>query len=548
MAKKNPFAFSDGNLRRVDKGIQKKAAGYYPSQRGYGSQISPTAAERLSYDSRWSRWRRGYELYSQGAFWDYGRTTVRVLAGTEDETEVNLRLYGFAPSNRDRADQLHYVLYREPTSYETLGVLVEVQDTGSGQKALVVTQASNQLRRLVGDRITDGICSATVVDVQSESGIPLLVTGLLSSPSLAIDFVIPASPELTDFLATIGGVGALAGRAIAGQPNLFSVPLVLPSLVGDANQFGLDLVAAAIDSRVIFIEGVAQSFVPFAASAAFTGSFGYNGAQLSTVFNSGLTLADVSEQVNGIDVSVPTLAIATASLDLDGNLQLSCSTATANGDLRIQFGGATIFVDPDSTSVTNPDGTVSQISCTFTLGVSLKATPLFCCSCPDHSKVRFRSPSSNNRQDRYPLPSFAARGRFDSFDDTAGLFSTWRKPDYSPRENYCKHIYAAQFIVGLKPQEPGDYPVDDGMIQLESQLKKEMKAIGERMMNPFWGRDYARLELLYVLAQGVGFDAVEFASILPVNQTGVGTGTVQLTGNTVLFHNGTNFVDLFAPP
>ncbi|WP_126146893.1 hypothetical protein [Synechococcus elongatus] len=542
--KKNPFAFSEGNLRRVDKGIQKDAAGYYPSQRSYGSQISPTATERLNYDSRWSRWRKGYELYSQGAFWDYGRTTVEILAGTQDATTVNLRLYGFPPSSRDRADQLHYVLYREPTSYETLGILAEVQDLDDGRTALIVTEASSQLRRLVGDRITDGACSATIVDVQTNSGIPLLVMGMLASPELAIEVRIPPSQALTDYLAAVGGPANLVGRSLAGQPNLFSTPLVDPALVGDNSQFQLELASALLENRRVAIADSNQTLTEFVGSLAFSGVFSYDGNQLATVLANGVSLDQLAAQTTGIDISVPTLTIATSVLDGDV-LVLTTNTNSASGDLRVAFTSATIFVDPESTSVTNADGTVTQLFCRFTPGVTLKATPLFCCSCPDHSKVRFRSPSSVNRQDRYPLPSFAARGRFDTFDDTAGLFSTWRKSDYSPRVGYCKHIYAAQFIVGIKPAEPGDYPPNDGVIQLEKQIKVEMKAIAARMMNPFWGRDYARLELIYVLAQGVGFDAVEFASILPVNQTGVGTGAVQLSGNTVLFHNGSSFVDLF---
>ena len=545
MGKKNPFGFKNGNLHRVDKGVRQKRAGYYPSERRFGSQISPTASERLKYDSRWSRWRKGYELFAQGAFWDYGSSVITILPDTADETRIRLRLYGFAPSESDRSEQLHYVLYREPDSYETLGVLTAVEELEDNRSALIVTQASSQLRRLIGDRITDGACSATIVDVRTNSGIPLLLRGSLSSGSLSLRITIERSPEVESFVANAGGVAGLAGNTVFGSPNLFPVLVDSAPLFGDEQAFFLGLNGQPSQKEMIAIEGGGSNFSEFASSIEISGIFSYDGAELSSVFSSGQDLSNIAQQISSIEILSGALSVNSATFDAGQPLVLTASASVGEASLLVNFDGATIFVDPQSSSVTLPDGTVSQISCQFTTGVTLKATPLFCCSCPDHSRIRFRSPGAKNRQDSYPLPSFASKNKFNTFDEVAGLYSTWRKEDYSPRTNYCKHIYAVQFANQIRPQEPGDYPTESSLAAIEASIAKEMKVISRRMMNPFWGRDYARLEVLYVLAQGVGLDSAEFASILGAPQENLGTGSIQIKGQSVQVHNGFSLVDLF---
>ena len=41
------------------------AAGSYPSDRQFGTLITRSAIEKYNIDSKWARWRRGYELYSR---------------------------------------------------------------------------------------------------------------------------------------------------------------------------------------------------------------------------------------------------------------------------------------------------------------------------------------------------------------------------------------------------------------------------------------------------------------------------------------------------
>ena len=62
----NSFAFKGNG--RVDKGKGTGAFGFYPSNRQFGSSVYRTIIENWNLNSNWSKWRKGYELYSIAAY------------------------------------------------------------------------------------------------------------------------------------------------------------------------------------------------------------------------------------------------------------------------------------------------------------------------------------------------------------------------------------------------------------------------------------------------------------------------------------------------
>ena len=44
---------------RIDKGKGKGAAGFYPSNRQYGSSVNRTVIEQYDLNSDWVKWRKG---------------------------------------------------------------------------------------------------------------------------------------------------------------------------------------------------------------------------------------------------------------------------------------------------------------------------------------------------------------------------------------------------------------------------------------------------------------------------------------------------------
>ncbi len=540
----NPFAFNQGSLTRVDRAISAtKSPGSYPTERRFGSQISETIGEQYKRQSRWQRWRAGYELYAQGLYWDYGTSTVDLLPDTSDEVRIRLKLYGFMVSDGDRAQQLHYVLYREPESYSTLGVVDSIVEEGTLLR-LNLTEGSSQLRRLIGDRITDGGCSARVVDVRSERNIPLLISNSEGNLPLDIHFIIPAGDALDAFLLPLASEQDLLGQPIFGNPNLFVVEQDNPTLFDQNPVFRLAL-DVIYNPRSFAIERLPGDIVSLDGSFALEGDMLFPQAPLLPFLDAGNPLASLSPYVDRVNAVTGAMTITEASIEPNGDLKLRSRVTPQVVELETTFEGISLLVDPLSAFRVLPDGSTTQVSCTFATGVSLRAAPLFCCTCPDHSQVVFRAPTAQNRQSRYPLPVASARNRYDQFDETAGLYSTWRKEGYDPRDRYCKHIYAVLFDNRLKPQEPSDYMGEAENRQFEKNLAKKMAEMRQRMMFVNWGQGYSQLEITYLLAQGVGLDVAEFASILPVNQGGQGTGSVRVEEGRIQVNNGFSFVDLF---
>ena len=61
------FAFNKVN-NKVSRGKGQGAAGFYPSNRQFGTTVQRSVIEQFDLNSTWIRWRKGLEFYYQAAW------------------------------------------------------------------------------------------------------------------------------------------------------------------------------------------------------------------------------------------------------------------------------------------------------------------------------------------------------------------------------------------------------------------------------------------------------------------------------------------------
>lgn len=193
----NPKSFAFKPSKNVDKGKAPGAAGYYPSNRQYGSSVHRSVIEHYDLDSNWVKWRKGYEYYMRAALseletlnpitQEYSPLFLDsvLYQGTEYPVDVRFTGYKYATNNSDSNN--HYVMKRETTSDVNLGTVNEVFNDvvkypieKANREILVQTTSgpdSRLLLQMIGERITDGVTEASLNYVLNNKLHPALYIG-----------------------------------------------------------------------------------------------------------------------------------------------------------------------------------------------------------------------------------------------------------------------------------------------------------------------------------------------------------------------------------
>ena len=193
--KANSFAFKPS--KSVSKGKAKGAAGFYPSNRQYGSSVHRSVIEKYNLDSDWIKWRKGFEYYNKGAWYrlqeydDYKQIYTdavvksKLYQGTPDEIEVQFDGYKFATKGADSNN--HYVMKRTTITPVDLGTITEVRNDKDLYPANYANREiwvsgtggpqSRLLLQMIGERLTDGETEATLDYVLTENERPALFVG-----------------------------------------------------------------------------------------------------------------------------------------------------------------------------------------------------------------------------------------------------------------------------------------------------------------------------------------------------------------------------------
>ena len=229
---------------RIDKGKGKGAAGFYPSNRRYGSSVNRTVIEQYDLNSDWVKWRKGMEFYYQASWYrlqirneDYNpfdpdsqeyiplEINSKLYQGTAGEIDVKFDGYRFATKNSDTAN--HYVIKRQPIDPESLGVITEVRNDEllypENYKAKEIwatgepSPKSFMLRQMIGERLTDGETAATLSWILTDQEHPAIFIGKALPDDLTVVTVSVPKEELLqsqlvqeaggDFNVLIGELG-----------------------------------------------------------------------------------------------------------------------------------------------------------------------------------------------------------------------------------------------------------------------------------------------------------------------------------------------------
>ena len=187
--------------KSISKGKAKGAPGSYPSNRSYGSSVTRTVIEKYNLDSDWVKWRRGFEYYNKGAWYElkdydpitqeYEKSQIqsKLYQGTEFEVDVVFDGYKFATKNSDSNN--HYVMKRTAVSTPDIGVITSVfndQLAYPEQKTyreiwckINPGAEARLLTKMLGERLSDGETEATLKYLLTSENLPALFVGKVFS-------------------------------------------------------------------------------------------------------------------------------------------------------------------------------------------------------------------------------------------------------------------------------------------------------------------------------------------------------------------------------
>ena len=463
MAKKqngfgNPksLAFNKVNTT-ITRGKHKKAAGYYPSDRSFGSSVHRSVIEQYDIASDWVKWRKGFEYYNKAAWYEleeYNPITKehtpqkidsKLYQGTPYEVDVEFTGYRFATQNADSSN--HYVMKRTPKSQPNIGNITSVQNddlvyvTNKSYKEIwcQINTASDHrlLYQMLGERLTDGTTTATLKNVLTSSGRP----GIYKGKSSIVDgTIITASVPLASVLSSPyiqernGDVQALVGK-IAYTPDFYVDKLI--SAVGtktfvDDNEFfyvnvedtntGVDLqildVTTELPPSLYDISSLTAIYQTSAADVAIKSNYKYQKDSYQRFFGKQYMTADVVEsEVSRVNYSV--LPYLINSVRIDG-ATLFIESTSFESEFKLHADietGILVFADNSFTrqevdlvngeyfhTLGDPNEPLWQRLITdinpwmdevFATTNGLQPAITYACSCPNFSSAQLRMPQSS---------------------------------------------------------------------------------------------------------------------------------------------------------
>jgi len=565
------FAFKGGG--RVDVGKVKGAAGFYPSNRQYGSTVLRTIIERYDLNSNWVKWRKGFEYYNQAAWYrleqyndikqEYEDAEINsvLFQGTAEEVAVKFDGYKFATKDSDTNN--HYVMKRtlnEEADY-SIGTVREVRPDEKNDTVEIKINAGPNVEavlNMVGDRITDGQTSATIDWVLNSEGTPGLYVGKTRPNELATATVeipladLQASPwmqergnDLQELVNEIVYLPDFYQRRNANEiqegdvfdySNFFEIrtklkqenqqiilfdyddeDLLPPTLYDLAalpeNSLILDTTGnSEIDGTFVFNKELYQ---PFFGITYLTGQLVVSTIDTFSYVLLPFKVQSVLQQGNKVFLqSVPFMAELKGYTDLtDGLLRLAPDSFTQ------------INADPNKEGwrVLNTDIN-PYLDEVFTSGGNLVPDTIYACSCPSYSKAMLRTPQQLqdedtrkvNRQRRYPLPTAMSPNDYQNLalNQAAGIIESWATRKDLREFRMCKHTIASMFIEHIKVKEPNDYPSFDSREKFEEKLRKDIEEVAEEFAASYRRGGITALEVIFAMSQALGMDEVETAYVV----------------------------------
>lgn len=203
------------------------AAGFYPSDRRFGTTLNISVIERWNIDSNWAKWRRGLELYNNvyysslttknlsydpgspkgGSNIPYVPASILSTLFPGQPYSINMVFGGYEFPTTNADGNTYYTVRRTPqsvslgTPISVLSQIYNIDGTYASNylnKEIIVTVNPNQtysrlLLSMVGDRLTDG---DPTTDYRTEATLKRVLTAD-GKPSVYIGKTLPKEVEST---------------------------------------------------------------------------------------------------------------------------------------------------------------------------------------------------------------------------------------------------------------------------------------------------------------------------------------------------------------
>lgn len=447
--KAQSFAFKD--FGRVDKGKAKGAAGFYPSNRRYGSSVQRSVIEKYDMDSDWTKWRRGYEYANKAAWYrietyndvseQYETAEIRskLYQGTAYEIDVVFDGYKFATQGSDSNN--HYVMKRTVETDVDLGTVrsvlndpIKYPEQKANREIWVTGDAGPQSRLLlemIGDRLTDGTTEASLTYVLNSDQKPATYIGKSFENLTKIKVTVPLDSLLDldssveeDYTRLVGEVVYVPEFYIEKALNLVDKA----EFVDGINYFGVNVedyippttievldASGQLPPTLYDISTLPKLFTSKDAEIDIEGTYLYKKDLYQRFWGNQYLTADVvEEQISTVNYSIMPFTILGVEI-IDNKLVMTSVPAITEFKLiSVQDANNTlIFTDYSFTqrTVDEYDGVYYHndepqerpweridtdvnpwMDEVFTAGSKLKPAVLYACSCPNHSHAILAAP------------------------------------------------------------------------------------------------------------------------------------------------------------
>ena len=461
------FAFKPS--KAVNKGKGVGAAGFYPSERRYGSSVHRSVIEKYDLDSDWVKWRKGYEYYNRAAWYkleeydpltqEYteARIESKLYQGTDYEVDVIFTGYKFATTGADSNN--HYVMKRETVSSVDLGTITSIKnderlypEAKLSREILVQGTPgidSRLLLQMIGERITDGTTEASLNYVLNDSDHPALYIGKsLPETPVTVTLTCPKADLDSNLQQYVGKVVYI--RSFYKERDIKAVTET--DFVDDTNTFNVNIKDQLSGLPMEILDPESEDLPPSlyditsldvlattsATDLEINGQYTYDKSLYQRFFGQQYLTAEVVESeietvsytvlpftILGIAEEPGTNQVRINSVPFQG--ELSMYTNVSNATLSFADWSFTrTDVDEYDGDYYHPLGEPGEepwmridtdinpwMDEIFTSGQPLKPATVYSCSCPNHSQAILRAPQETedndsrriNRQRRYPLPT-----------------------------------------------------------------------------------------------------------------------------------------------
>jgi len=566
------FSFKSSS-GKIDVGKIKTSEGVYPSNRRYGSVVVRTIIEEQNKNSNWAKWRKGYEYYNQAAWYrleeyedvtqEYVEAVINsvLFQGTPEEVAVKFDGYKFATKNSDTNN--HYVIKRsldEEADYN-IGTVREIIPNVKNDTVEIKLNAGPNVEavfNMIGDRITDGVTSATIDWVLTAEGRPALFIGKTKPNELAKAKVrIPYAEMQASkwFQDRDSNIQELVNE-IVYIPDFYQRRPVTDLAEGSVQDystfFEVQTTLVEENQRIIIFDYDDEDLLPptlydiaelpenslvleTTGSSSIEGSFIFDKSLYQPFYGLQYLTGDLA--VSEVETfSYVILPFKIQAVELEGDelviesvpfmAELKGYSNLTDGSIRFAPNSFTkITPSPNKSGWQDLDTDVNPfMDEVFTTGNNLVPDTIYACSCPSYSKAMLRTPQQfqddgtrkNNRQKRYPLPTAMSPNDYEKLgiNQAAGIVESWATRKDLREFRMCKHSIAAMFIEHIKVKEPNDYPTLESRESFEEKLRKDIEEVADEFAQSYKRGGITALEVIFAMAQALGMDEVETAYVV----------------------------------